>query len=420
MSIISKGKEPANVKKRINALFSKFNETYPNKVIVALEKDHKKWAETAREISQQLGYENKNDFLTAYGYKVKNSECGRPKATDPMTIIKAMQKKYSSGSPFKTADELFADNPEYLPKLKTVKNLSNEVFGMSLGKYLLSIGLIQPRIASKTKKNYIICKVLPTAVKNPIYCIATSKSIHVGDNVEIPMGICNSLAFASVQEVINCDKGSAPCDVDAVKKISRKLGVREYTAGLIASILRANAAIGTDKLIGNSSVKDFSATNIPEVKAEGNVVWACCRGLAAEMISLLDYLIEKDNQVYEYNDLILINEGVSELYIFRDDVPDVMEKYPNVKMAMFLEDNLSGKVNFCYSKSGYSVITDAYTIGECDTKSNSRWTLRNSPTEDFCTNDIEYTFRFKDDWESLNYVFTDENRTVKQLGKRGK
>lgn len=32
MSIIPKGKEPINIKKRIDVLFSKINETYPNMI----------------------------------------------------------------------------------------------------------------------------------------------------------------------------------------------------------------------------------------------------------------------------------------------------------------------------------------------------------------------------------------------------
>lgn len=41
MSIIPKGKEPANVKKRIDTLFPKLDSAYPDKVIISLAKDHK-------------------------------------------------------------------------------------------------------------------------------------------------------------------------------------------------------------------------------------------------------------------------------------------------------------------------------------------------------------------------------------------
>ena len=109
--------------------------------------------------------------------------------------------------------------------------------------------------------------------------------------------------------------------------------------------------------------------------------------------------------------------GISELYIFGDDVLDIIAKYPDVKMVMFLENAQSGRVHLCYSKSGYSTVTDTYMIGVCDTNSKSRWTLKNSPTEGFKEGNIEYIFKFSDDWEGLNYVFTDETGVRKQLGK---
>ena len=74
IAIIPKGQEPANIKKRLDTLFPKLNEAYPDKVIVSLQRDHKQWDKTAREISKQLGYANKNDFLTAYGYKIEKLE----------------------------------------------------------------------------------------------------------------------------------------------------------------------------------------------------------------------------------------------------------------------------------------------------------------------------------------------------------
>lgn len=46
----------------------------------------------------------------------KPQNTGRPKNTDPEAIVKALQEKYPNGSPFKSADDLFEANPEYLPK----------------------------------------------------------------------------------------------------------------------------------------------------------------------------------------------------------------------------------------------------------------------------------------------------------------
>ena len=148
-SIIEKGQEPERIKKRMDTLFPKLDEAYPDKVISGLEKDHKKWAETALEISRALGYESKNEFLIAYGYTIKKLESGRRSTVDPAAIIKTLQERYPNGSGFTKVDDLFAANPEFMPKLKTIKNTSNAVFGMPLGKYLKQIGLLNGAKESK-------------------------------------------------------------------------------------------------------------------------------------------------------------------------------------------------------------------------------------------------------------------------------
>lgn len=82
MAIIPKGLEPANIKKRMDTLFAKLDEAYPDKVISGLRKDHKKWAETVRELYSLLGYPNGDEFLNAYGYTVKRKDAGRPKTNN--------------------------------------------------------------------------------------------------------------------------------------------------------------------------------------------------------------------------------------------------------------------------------------------------------------------------------------------------
>lgn len=67
MDIIPKGKEPASIKKRLDILFPKLNQAYPDKKISGLYKDHKKWAETVTELYRALGYPDGTSFLEAYG-----------------------------------------------------------------------------------------------------------------------------------------------------------------------------------------------------------------------------------------------------------------------------------------------------------------------------------------------------------------
>lgn len=67
MAIIPKGKEPASIKKRLDILFPKLNQAYPDKKISGLYKDHKKWAETVTELYRALGYPDGTSFLEVYG-----------------------------------------------------------------------------------------------------------------------------------------------------------------------------------------------------------------------------------------------------------------------------------------------------------------------------------------------------------------
>lgn len=141
MAIIPKGCEPENVQKRIELLFSKLDATYPDSVIHSLQRDHKKWAETALEIARQLGYENGNEFLTAYGYTIERVKAGRHSSTDAAEVIAELKRRYPNGMPFSKVSEVEKANPDLKGKLKTIQNNADNLFGMSLKDYLLEQGL---------------------------------------------------------------------------------------------------------------------------------------------------------------------------------------------------------------------------------------------------------------------------------------
>ena len=141
MAIIRRGQEPANIKKRLDTLFPKLNEAYPDKVIRSLAKDHKKWAETVTELYRALGYPDSESFLKAYGYTVERGSQGRPSG-DHMAIIDELKKRYPNGTSFEKMDELKAANPDLAGKFKTLSNRSKELFGMTLADYFKSIGLL--------------------------------------------------------------------------------------------------------------------------------------------------------------------------------------------------------------------------------------------------------------------------------------
>ena len=134
---------PENIRKRMDTLFANLDLAYPDKVIVHLNRDHKKWGETVTALYRALDYESPKDFLTAYGYTyATDDKGGRPKK-NPMEIIEELQRRYPNGTDFTTVDELKAANPDIASRFQSLRNKSNEYFGMPFTQYLRSIGLIK-------------------------------------------------------------------------------------------------------------------------------------------------------------------------------------------------------------------------------------------------------------------------------------
>lgn len=155
MVIIPVGQEPENIKKRLNTLFAKLNEAYPDKVIRSLQKDHKKWAETVTELYRLLGYDSGNSFLQAYGYSVERAAIGGRPANDHMAIIEELQRRYPNGSGFRKVNQLIEANPDLASKFKTLNNNANKLFGKSLGDYLKEIGLLGGEASVEDKTEMI-------------------------------------------------------------------------------------------------------------------------------------------------------------------------------------------------------------------------------------------------------------------------
>ena len=133
------GAEPAAIKNRIDRLFEKLDGAYPDKVVIGLHKDHKKWGETVTELYRQLGYPDGNAFLTAYGYSVGTGASGRPSSVDPDAIIAQLKELYPEGTSMSSGD-LQKAHPD-IP-WKSLQNKSNEYFGMTLTKYLAKEGIL--------------------------------------------------------------------------------------------------------------------------------------------------------------------------------------------------------------------------------------------------------------------------------------
>ena len=133
------GNEPANIRRRIDTLFKKLNDAYPDKQIIRLQTTHKKWAETVTELYRILGYSDGRSFLEAYGYTVVRGEGGRP-SNNYAAVIDELKRRYPNGSGFKSLSALIENNKD-LP-MKALNNNAASLYGMSLKDYLMEQGIL--------------------------------------------------------------------------------------------------------------------------------------------------------------------------------------------------------------------------------------------------------------------------------------
>ena len=424
--IYAVGNEPSFIKPKITSILNRLEKAYPDRHIHgSLQKNHKNLSQDITGIYLWLGYPSIKDFLKAYGfeYELENLNGGRRKTVNEKEIIEHLQKKYPKGSTFHSVKELMEDNPELSGNLKTLQNNAKQIFGLPLGEYLLSIGLIQPKMKKeiikkpKKKKNYTLCQVRIAGTTLLDYYILKIKSKTKTNYVEIPFGIDENIVLGIIEKEIICNEDSAPCDISKTKEIIRKLSLNKFKKGLIKSCIQVHAILDKKQLLSQYLVHDFQKINYPTVEFNGEASWACIRGLTTEILDVIEYLKNKDNQTYDYTDIILLDNGIAELYIFKDDIFDILNNFSNVKIVMFVENLSTGLVSLYYSKSGYSVITDHYEIGNCDFEDKTKWTLKYSPEEDFTVRNINHVFKYKDDWNSLNYVFNNSDGILVQFGK---
>ena len=405
MAIIPKGQEPANVKKRIDTLFPKLDGAYPDKVIISLQRDHKKWDETAREISKQLGYENKNDFLIAYGYEIKRSQekGGRP-SDDHMAIINELKKRYPNGSPFAKIDELKAANSDLAPKFKTLSNRATELFGMTFTKYLISEGILTKYITKAEIKEenketiYILVRICDTQIEK--YYISPTKSIYEREIVEVPFN--QELKFAEIISIESLKSNDISEDQINAPSFVRKVGKREYDEFIF------NSTHSVKEIIPVQNILPKGTTNVVLESSNLFIPWALIRGSKENILSVFNYLSKKesgyDEKVYYENTINYISDNTLEMIIYCEDVQDIITHFPNIKASFFVEDLVENNVYFGYSKLETSIISNFEYVGKCDMSNNYRWTILYSPAEDFeleMKESTYYKFPMKDDWELL-------------------
>lgn len=184
--IYTPGNEPEKIRRRLDTLFVKLDAAYPDKVIFGLNRDHKKWGETVTELYRLLGYESNTAFLNAYGYTVRAAEpkgaVGRQKTTDEKALIQDLQERHPNGASFKSIDELCEANPDFAAKRKTLANNAIKYFGMTLVKYLKSLGLI-----ISTSRELPVAKVKKTIVYHYFSAVVEGRGETVLCAIKLPI-----------------------------------------------------------------------------------------------------------------------------------------------------------------------------------------------------------------------------------------
>lgn len=140
----SKRAEPDYLRRRIDNLMLKLKKEYPNGIVSKLNTNHKKQAETVRELAKTLGYSNAAEFLRAYGFVMEIDKGGRPQTTasNYTDIINELKRRYPDGAPFGTVTKLVEANLDLKAQLKTLRNQAPQLFGMKFKNYLLGQGIL--------------------------------------------------------------------------------------------------------------------------------------------------------------------------------------------------------------------------------------------------------------------------------------
>ena len=147
---IRPGEEPELIKERIDNAITSLDEYYPDHIIEgSFNKQHSNLFSKLTGFYQWLGYKSMEDMLAAYGFTY-NAKLGRLKSVDPKAIIAELKIRYPEGTTM-TLGEIRQANPDL--KIKSVMNISQEIFGMSFADYLANQGItINRKISAEEKE----------------------------------------------------------------------------------------------------------------------------------------------------------------------------------------------------------------------------------------------------------------------------
>ena len=132
---------PESEQRVLDNLLRDLNETYPDKIIVGLQKDHKKWYEKVTRLYKNIGYTSRDEFLAAYGFTEEKGKGGRP-SLDLNAIAEELIHRYEGDRFASSVDQIKEENPDLAPNIKSIQNKAKELFGMTFVKYLREKGVL--------------------------------------------------------------------------------------------------------------------------------------------------------------------------------------------------------------------------------------------------------------------------------------
>ncbi len=162
--IYTPGNEPEIIKSKVQNMLNRLENYYPEHIIPRMiETDHKRLAQNVSALYRWLGYADTKEMLAAYGFdyqKGENGSVGGRPAAEFQPMLDALLAKYQNQPKPTSLGALMYENPEYKSRLKTMSNRSQEIFGMTLNKYLRQLGILADLAENKQRSE----KNLPNRV----------------------------------------------------------------------------------------------------------------------------------------------------------------------------------------------------------------------------------------------------------------
>ncbi len=162
--IYTPGNEPEIIKSKVQNMLNRLENYYPEHIIPRMiETDHKRLAQNVSALYRWLGYADTKAMLAAYGFdyqKGENGSVGGRPAAEFQPMLDALLAKYQNQPKPTSLGALMYENPEYKSRLKTMSNRSQEIFGMTLNKYLRQLGILADLAENKQRSE----KNLPNRV----------------------------------------------------------------------------------------------------------------------------------------------------------------------------------------------------------------------------------------------------------------